>query len=165
MSKLPEEHKFIDLSDYGRPFAKVIAHALKNTLFTPIHLTIGFIIAGLFAIYCIVLGHYWLAACRWRISTCKTKAIVYRSLPRFGCRYSLKCAILSCYRIYHQYTHLDLHWCILRSATTRHPVQLLLCDFEKSIWWRYHKQGLWKQNPDCPSRRKTKACEYSFWDV
>jgi len=62
MSKLPEEHKFIDLSDYGRPFAKVIAHALKNTLFTPIHLTIGFIIAGLFAIYCIVLGHYWLAA-------------------------------------------------------------------------------------------------------
>ena len=50
MSKLPEEHKFIDLSDYGRPFAKVIAHALKNTLFTPIHLTIGFIIAGLFAV-------------------------------------------------------------------------------------------------------------------
>ena len=62
MSKLPEEHKFIDLSDYGRPFAKVIANALKNTIFTPIHVTIAFIIAGLFAVYCIVLGYYWLAA-------------------------------------------------------------------------------------------------------
>jgi len=62
MSKLPEEHKFIDLSDYGRPFAKVIANALKNTTFTPIHVTIGFIIAGIFAIYGIVLEHYWLAA-------------------------------------------------------------------------------------------------------
>tara|TARA_B110000902_G_scaffold9670_1_gene11791 strand:- start:113 stop:883 length:771 start_codon:yes stop_codon:yes gene_type:complete len=62
MSKLPEEHKFIDLSDYGRPFAKVIANALKNTTFTPIHVTIAFIIAGIFAIYCIVLEHYWLAA-------------------------------------------------------------------------------------------------------
>ena len=62
MSKLPEEHKFIDLSDYGRPFAKVIANALKNTTFTPIHVTIAFIIAGIFAIYCLVLEHYWLAA-------------------------------------------------------------------------------------------------------
>lgn len=62
MSKLPKEHKFIDLSDYGRPFAKVIANALKNTILTPIHVTIAFIIAGLFAVYCIVLGYYWLAA-------------------------------------------------------------------------------------------------------
>jgi hypothetical protein len=62
MSKLPKEHKFIDLSDYGRPIAKVIANSLKNTSFTPIHVTIGFIIAGLIAIYCIIQGHYWLAA-------------------------------------------------------------------------------------------------------
>ena len=62
MSKLPKEHKFIDLSDYGRPFAKVIANTLKNTTFTPIHVTIGFIIAGIFAVYCIILEHYWLAA-------------------------------------------------------------------------------------------------------
>lgn len=62
MSKLPEEHKFIDLSDYGRPVAKVIANSLKNTSFTPIHVTIGFIISGLIAIYCILQGHYWLAA-------------------------------------------------------------------------------------------------------
>ena len=62
MSKLPKEHKFIDLSDYGRPIAKVIANSLKYTTFTPIHVTIGFIIAGLIAIYCIIQGYYWLAA-------------------------------------------------------------------------------------------------------
>ena len=62
MSKLPKEHKFIDLSDYGRPIAKIIANSLKHTTFTPIHVTIGFIIAGLIAIYCIIEGYYWLAA-------------------------------------------------------------------------------------------------------
>lgn len=62
MSKLPKEHKFIDLSDYGRPIAKVIANALKNTSFIPIHVTISFIISGLFAVYCIVIENFWLAA-------------------------------------------------------------------------------------------------------
>jgi len=62
MSKLPKEHKFVDLSDYGRPAAKVIANSLKNTSFTPIHVTIGFIISGLIASYCIVQEYYWLAA-------------------------------------------------------------------------------------------------------
>ncbi len=62
MSKLPPAHQFIDFSDYGRPAAKVIANSLKNTSFTPIHVTIGFIMSGLIAIYCIVQGHYWLAA-------------------------------------------------------------------------------------------------------
>ena len=62
MSKLPQENKFVDLSDYGRPIAKVIANALKNTSFTPIHVTIAFIISGLIAIYCILQGYYWLAA-------------------------------------------------------------------------------------------------------
>jgi hypothetical protein len=62
MSKLPKEHKFVDLSDYGRPIAKVIANSLKHTTFTPIHVTIGFIISGFIAIYCIIQGHYWLAA-------------------------------------------------------------------------------------------------------
>lgn len=61
MSKLPKEHKFIDLSDYGRPAAKAIANTLKNTNLTPIHVTIGFIISGLMAIYCIIQGYYWLA--------------------------------------------------------------------------------------------------------
>jgi hypothetical protein len=62
MSKLPKEHKFIDLSDYGRHIAKVIASTLKNTAFTPIHVTIGFIISGLIAAYFILVGNYWLAA-------------------------------------------------------------------------------------------------------
>lgn len=62
MSKLPKEHKFLDLSDYGRPIARIIANALKNTSFTPIHVTIGFIISGLIAIYCIIYGYYLLAA-------------------------------------------------------------------------------------------------------
>lgn len=62
MSKLPKEHKFIDLSDYGRPIAKLIAHSLKNTAFTPIHVTIGFVISGLIAIYCMLQEYYWLAA-------------------------------------------------------------------------------------------------------
>ncbi|MFD2551634.1 CDP-alcohol phosphatidyltransferase family protein [Bizionia sediminis] len=62
MSKLPKAHKFIDLSDYGRPVARVIANALQNTSFTPVHVTIWFIISGLIGIYCILQGYYWLAA-------------------------------------------------------------------------------------------------------
>ncbi len=61
MSKLPPEHKFIDLSDYGRPVAKVIAQSLSTTSFTPVHVTIGFILSGCAAIYCILEGHFWLA--------------------------------------------------------------------------------------------------------
>jgi len=61
MSKLPKTHKFIDLSDYGRPFAKIIANYLKKTSFTPIYITIGFIISGVIAIVCI-LNNYFIAA-------------------------------------------------------------------------------------------------------
>ena len=62
MSKLPKAYKFIDLSDYGRPIAKLISKSLKNTHFTPIHVTIGFIISGLLAVYCILSNHFVLAA-------------------------------------------------------------------------------------------------------
>lgn len=62
MSKLPKKYKFVDLSDYGRPIARVIANTLKNTAFTPIHVTIGFIISGLIAVFCIISHHYLLAA-------------------------------------------------------------------------------------------------------
>lgn len=62
MSKLPNSHKFIDLSDYGRPIAKHIASSLKHTSFTPIHVTIGFVIAGLVAAVCILKNIYWYAA-------------------------------------------------------------------------------------------------------
>ena len=59
MSKLPKKNQFLDLSDYGRPIAKVIANSLKNTSFTPIHVTISFVISGLVAIACILNHYYW----------------------------------------------------------------------------------------------------------
>lgn len=62
MSKLPRQNQFLDLSDYGRPIAKVIANSLKNTAFTPIHVTIAFIISGLIAIACILNHYYWATA-------------------------------------------------------------------------------------------------------
>ena len=58
MSKLAAQDQFIDLSDYGRPFGKLLANALKNTRFTPIHVTLLFGIAGLIAIYCILNENY-----------------------------------------------------------------------------------------------------------
>ena len=62
MSKLPQEHKFIDLSDYGRPIARSIANRLKTTRFTPIDVTIAFVISGLIGIACILLSYFWAAA-------------------------------------------------------------------------------------------------------
>jgi phosphatidylglycerophosphate synthase len=62
MSKLPLEHRFLDLSDYGRAPARVIANAFKNTAITPIHVTMMFIVAGAVAIACILLEQFWLAA-------------------------------------------------------------------------------------------------------
>lgn len=62
MSKLPAAHKFIDLSDYGRPIAKLIANSLKNSSITPIHITILFIISGIFAIICMLKNYMWGAA-------------------------------------------------------------------------------------------------------
>jgi hypothetical protein len=58
MSKLTAQDKFLDLSDYGRPFGKFLANQLKNTRFTPVHVTILFGISGLIAIYCIVENHF-----------------------------------------------------------------------------------------------------------
>ena len=62
MSKLPKENRFLDLSDYGRPIAILIANSLKNTSFTPVHVTIAFVISGLIAIACILNNYYWAAA-------------------------------------------------------------------------------------------------------
>jgi phosphatidylglycerophosphate synthase len=61
MSKLGADDKFFDLSDYGRPIAKLIANRLKNTRFTPIHITLLFGISGLIAAYCILENHYYFA--------------------------------------------------------------------------------------------------------
>ncbi|MFV8322928.1 CDP-alcohol phosphatidyltransferase family protein [uncultured Flavobacterium sp.] len=62
MSKLAAQDKFLDLSDYGRPFGKFLANKLKNTRFTPIHVTLLFGVSGLIAIYCILQGSYYLAS-------------------------------------------------------------------------------------------------------
>ncbi len=59
MSKLSAQDKFLDFSDYGRPFAKVFAQQLKDTRFTPIHVTLLFGISGLTAIYCMLQGYYY----------------------------------------------------------------------------------------------------------
>lgn len=61
MSKLAAQDKFLDLSDYGRTFGKFLANQLKNTRFTPIHVTLLFGISGLIAIYYILDGSYFLA--------------------------------------------------------------------------------------------------------
>ena len=61
MSKLAAQDQFLDLSDYGRPIAKRFANLLKNTRFTPIHVTLLFGISGLIAIYCILNHHYFWA--------------------------------------------------------------------------------------------------------
>lgn len=61
MSKLAAQDKFLDLSDYGRSFGRFFANQLKNTRFTPIHVTLLFGLSGLIAIYCIVTNHYFLA--------------------------------------------------------------------------------------------------------
>ncbi|HLV15450.1 MAG TPA: CDP-alcohol phosphatidyltransferase family protein [Xanthomarina sp.] len=62
MSKLPSEHKFIDLSDYGRIPGRMIANAIKGTSLTPIHVTISFIISGTIAIICILNNQFWAAS-------------------------------------------------------------------------------------------------------
>lgn len=61
MSKLAAEDKFVDLSDYGRPFGRFLANLLKNTRFTPIHVTLLFGVSGVIGIYCILNNHYFWA--------------------------------------------------------------------------------------------------------
>ena len=62
MSKLPAEHKFLDLSDYGRAPARWMAYAFKSTAVTPIHVTMMFVVCGAVAIACILYQQFWLAA-------------------------------------------------------------------------------------------------------
>lgn len=61
MSKLAAEDKFLDLSDYGRPFGRFLANLLKNTRFTPIHVTLLFGVSGVIGIFCILNNHYFWA--------------------------------------------------------------------------------------------------------
>ncbi|WP_026713914.1 CDP-alcohol phosphatidyltransferase family protein [Flavobacterium daejeonense] len=60
MAKLATKDKFLDFSDYGRTAGTQIAQTLKNTRFTPIHVSLLFGVSGLIAIYCILSNHqYW----------------------------------------------------------------------------------------------------------
>jgi phosphatidylglycerophosphate synthase len=61
MSKLTLGNKFIDVSDYGRPMARVIVRMLKSTRVTAIHITLLFGLSGMLAIYCMRLESYWAA--------------------------------------------------------------------------------------------------------
>ena len=61
MSKLLKKDKFLDFSDYGRPIGKIIANQLKNSRFTPIHVTLMFGLSGLISIVCILQNHYFWA--------------------------------------------------------------------------------------------------------
>lgn len=61
MSKLAAQDKFLDLSDYGRSFGRFFANQLKDTRFTPIHVTLLFGLSGLIALYCILNNYYLLA--------------------------------------------------------------------------------------------------------
>nr|WP_294774482.1 CDP-alcohol phosphatidyltransferase family protein [uncultured Flavobacterium sp.] len=61
MSKLAAQDKFLDLSDYGRSFGRFFANQLKDSRFTPIHVTLLFGLSGLIAIYCILAHQYLLA--------------------------------------------------------------------------------------------------------
>lgn len=61
MSKLSPQDQFLDLSDYARPFGKLLAQQLQNSRFTPVHVTLTFGLAGLVAIYCILTHQYYWA--------------------------------------------------------------------------------------------------------
>ncbi|ASV32750.1 CDP-alcohol phosphatidyltransferase family protein [Maribacter cobaltidurans] len=61
MSKLPEEHRFLDLSDYGRSVAFQLVQAIKTTSLTPIHITVAFFVSGLTAIVLLLNEYYGLA--------------------------------------------------------------------------------------------------------
>jgi CDP-diacylglycerol--serine O-phosphatidyltransferase len=62
MSKLPKEFQFTDVSDYGRPIAIKIASLFVKTAFTPIHMTLLFVISGCIAIFCIYQSYFIAAA-------------------------------------------------------------------------------------------------------
>jgi len=58
MPKLSKDHQFIDLSDYGRPAAIIIANQFKDSKLSPIQITYLFTISGLVAVLFILQGYY-----------------------------------------------------------------------------------------------------------
>ncbi len=62
MSKLPKDNRFVDVSDYSRPLARIVVQLLLKTPVSSIHITVAFFVAGLFGIYFIYLESYLLGA-------------------------------------------------------------------------------------------------------
>lgn len=62
MSKLPKAHRFLDLSDYGRPAAVALVNALRDTRVSSMQLTWAFLVAGAASIAAILTGHFLAAA-------------------------------------------------------------------------------------------------------
>ncbi len=58
MTKLPENKKFLDLSDYARPIARIFVNAAINTKINSYHFTYLFLIVGLLASYLICIEKY-----------------------------------------------------------------------------------------------------------
>jgi len=61
MSKLAVQDKFIDVSDYGRPAAKMIVYSLRDSEITAIHLTLMFGLCGIAAVIAILNGYFMIA--------------------------------------------------------------------------------------------------------
>ncbi|GAB5535396.1 MAG: CDP-alcohol phosphatidyltransferase family protein [Rubricoccaceae bacterium] len=57
MSKLPAEHRFVDLSDYGRAVAVGLVRMLEGTRVSSIQLTWAFLVAGVGSLAAILTGH------------------------------------------------------------------------------------------------------------
>lgn len=62
MPKLPQEYRFVDLSDYSRPIARALVQSLFKTPVSSIHLTVAFFVAGLLGIYFVYQKSFLLAA-------------------------------------------------------------------------------------------------------
>lgn len=138
MSKLPKEHKFIDLSDYGRPAAKIIAKALKDTSITPIQITFVFIIAGLLAILSMLNGNNLLVALflilKSILDAADGELARVKNTPSYTGRYldSIADSLLNFMFLitiaYITDTSLIYAFIAFLLSITRHTLQLLLCN-------------------------------------
>lgn len=58
MTKLPKNKKFIDVSDYARPFALILVKLLLPTKIGAYILTFAFLVVGIAASYLIIINQY-----------------------------------------------------------------------------------------------------------
>ncbi len=58
MHKVPREYRFLDLSDYARPLAILLAKLLKDTFLRAIHITLIYFLVGLLAVWQILQGNF-----------------------------------------------------------------------------------------------------------